>query len=286
MRLPCGRCSECLKRRVSGWSFRLRKESYTAKSAHFITLTYNENHVPMSGHGFMTLNKRHLQLFFKKLRIYEQRKGNNQKITYYACGEYGGRTNRPHYHIILLNASVECVERAWSIDGTPIGGIHCGEVNAASIGYTLKYIAKPGRIPMFERDDRIPEFALQSKGIGRNYLGRFERVYSRDIEYRTRGGNTAIRRVYRSILIDQSRSFRWHRKQLLDRMFIPIEDGKTIAMPTFYKNYIYSKAERLVIASHNKELRPDPEWTETEKINDLRARNNSYFKNTEKNRKL
>lgn len=69
-------------------------------------------------------------------------------------------------------------------------------------------------------------------------------------------------------------------------MFIPIEDGKTIAMPTFYKNYIYSKAERLVIASHNKELRPDPEWTETEKINDLRARNNSYFKNTEKNRKL
>lgn len=160
---PCGKCPICLKRRVSGWSYRLRKQGLVSDTAHFVTLTYDSDHVPISGRGFMTLDKKDVQKFFKRLRKLSLKNGNNRKINYYACGEYGGKTDRPHYHIILFNSNSADVERAWSLSGTPIGGIHCGEVSEASIGYTLKYMCKPGRFPKFQGDDRVPEFSLMSK---------------------------------------------------------------------------------------------------------------------------
>ena len=46
--VPCGRCPECLKRRASMWSFRLRKEEERSANALFITLTYAPEHVPLS----------------------------------------------------------------------------------------------------------------------------------------------------------------------------------------------------------------------------------------------
>lgn len=160
---PCGRCPDCLKRRVSGWSYRLRKEGQRSDTAYFITLTYDTNHVPISGRGFMTLKKSDVQKFFKRLRKLHTKNGKQSKISYYACGEYGGQTNRPHYHLIIFNADLRDIEKSWSLGSVPIGGLHCGTVSDASIGYTLKYMCKPSRFPMFKGDDRVSEFSLMSK---------------------------------------------------------------------------------------------------------------------------
>lgn len=94
------------------------------------------------------------------------RKANpDHKLKYYLCGEYGGKTFRPHYHLILFDAVLPTIQKAWEH-----GSIHYGAVSGASIGYTLKYMAKPGKIPLHQNDDRVPEFSLMSKGLGKNYL--------------------------------------------------------------------------------------------------------------------
>lgn len=154
--VPCGKCPQCLARRISGWSFRLMQEDKISLSSHFVTLTYDTTNVPITSAGRMSLNKRDLQLFFKRLR-----KQNNNHLKYYAAGEYGTQKYRPHYHIILFNANPDTILPAWKL-----GSIDIGTVSAASVGYTLKYMCKPQRIPMYQGDDRQPEFSLMSKNWG------------------------------------------------------------------------------------------------------------------------
>lgn len=212
--VPCGKCPLCLKRRASAWSFRLMQEEKKSESAHFITMTYDTKHVPITRNGFMELKKRDVQLFFKRLR-----KQHSSRIKYYAVGEYGGKTMRPHYHLILFNARIDLIQPAWDL-----GEIHYGEVTGASVGYTLKYMTKPSRIPLHHNDDRQREFSLMSKGLGISYL--------------------------------TEEMIRWHREDIDNRMYCNIEDGKKIAMPRYFKNKIYEEDERILIGKklHDKRL--------------------------------
>lgn len=155
--VPCGKCPDCLKKLVSSWSFRLMQEDKNPDtiSAMFVTLTYDTLHVPITRNGFMSLNKRDFQLFMKRLR-----KGTVEgiRLKYFAVGEYGGKTRRPHYHLILFNSSPTAVATAWQL-----GQCHFGQVTGASIGYTLKYMLKGNWKPKHTNDDRAPQFRLMSK---------------------------------------------------------------------------------------------------------------------------
>lgn len=234
--VPCGRCPQCVARRVSAWSFRLMQEDKKSITSYFITLTYDSKNIPISRAGFKDLSKRDVQLFFKRLRkihdddpgkktaissdaSFGSKKGassvGDRSIKYYAVGEYGGKTMRPHYHIILFNAKLELIQPAWDK-----GHVHYGYVTGASVGYTMKYISKPGKIPLHRNDDRQPEFALMSKGLGKDYL--------------------------------TPQICQWHKKDLLNRMYLNIEGGKKCSMPRYYKDRIYSLQERSEIAGYQK----------------------------------
>jgi hypothetical protein len=210
---PCGKCPPCKKRRTSGWSFRLVKEGERSNSALFVTLTYDTEYVPITPNGYMTLDLKDLQKFFKRLR-----KLTNEKLKYYAVGEYGSTKKRPHYHIILFNANPKHIERAWALNNHSIGTYHIGNVSSASIGYTLKYMSKKSQIPMHQNDDRKKEFSVMSKGLGSNYLT-----------------NAMVS---------------WHKNDLEKRMYITIEDGKKIAMPRYYKDKMYNDDEKDKIAQY------------------------------------
>lgn len=161
--VPCGKCPQCAARRVSQWSFRLMQQDKIAKYSHFITLTYDTEHIPITKKGYMDLSKRDLQLFFKRLRKLVVSKSSTQEsnIKYYAVGEYGGKSERPHYHVIIFNVyNLELIEKAWGA-----GSVHYGTVSGASIGYTLKYISKPNVYPKHKNDDRTKQFAVMSKGL-------------------------------------------------------------------------------------------------------------------------
>jgi hypothetical protein len=204
---PCGKCPPCRKRRTSGWSFRLVKEGERSISALFVTLTYDTEYVPITNNGYMTLELKDLQKFFKRLR-----KLTNEKLKYYAVGEYGSTKKRPHYHIILFNANPEHIQRAWALNNKHIGTYHIGNVSAASIGYTLKYMSKKSVIPIHQNDDRKKEFSVMSKGLGSNYI--------------------------------TENMIKWHKNVLEERMYVPIENGKKIAMPRYYKDKMYNEEEK------------------------------------------
>lgn len=207
--VPCGKCPDCVGRRISGWSFRLMQQEKISMSSYFITLTYDTAHVPITRAGFMSLNKRHIQLFYKRLRklhASDTITSGMPSIKYFTVGEYGGKTNRPHYHAILFNVHLPHIQRAWQY-----GSVHYGKVSGASVGYTLKYIHKAKKIPMHRNDDRIPEFALMSKGLGQNYL--------------------------------TNKMVKWHHADLVNRMYVTTSQGQKVSMPRYYKQKIYTESE-------------------------------------------
>lgn len=210
--LPCGRCPQCTARRASAWSFRLMQQEKVSDTAYFITLTYDTTHVPITKKKYMTLDKTDLQKFMKRLR-----KANKSKLKYYAVGEYGTKYMRPHYHLIIFDVDVNTISKAWNL-----GEVYFGTVTGASVGYTLKYISKPSRIPLHKNDDRTPEFSLMSKKLGINYL------------------TTSM--------------VRWHKADLLNRMYCNLEDGKKITMPRYFKDKIYTDTERNELKYHHQNL--------------------------------
>lgn len=155
--VPCGDCAFCTATRRSDWALRLHYESRLHADKQFLTLTYANAHLVWKD-NVPQLHKRHLQLFFKLVR----RRG--YKIRYYAVGEYGSKTFRPHYHIILFGSvPAEILRDCW-----PHGHIHAGTVNDASIMYTLGYIVNGKGWKMRHKRER--PFSLMSQGIGKNYL--------------------------------------------------------------------------------------------------------------------
>ena len=214
--VPCSRCLNCKRRRVSAWSIRLVKEGERSTSALFVTLTYDTKYVPLTDNGYMNLSKTDLQKFFKRLRKCHEHVLDAKSIKYYACGEYGGKTKRPHYHIVLFNANAEFVNKAWALNNKSIGNIHIGEVSEASIGYTLKYISKASQIPMHKNDDRQKEFSIMSKKLGNNYL--------------------------------TEKMIKWHKEMPEERVYIPLKGGKKAPMPRYFKEKLYTTEEKEQIA--------------------------------------
>lgn len=218
--VPCGRCPVCKKTRTNQWMFRLRQENKVALTSHFITLTYDTDHIPITPNGFPTLDKKAFPLFMKRLR-----KKSKGKLKYYAVGEYGSKTSRPHYHAILFNALEKDIHSSWTL-----GGVHIGVVNDKTTGYTAKYINKPKRIPAFAADDRIREFSLMSKGIGSSYMS--------------------------------PEMIKYHKSDL-SRNFVTIEDGIKLPLPRYYREKIYTdyelKAQRRIIATdvHNDDIQSE-----------------------------
>ena len=107
--IPCGHCIGCRLKYSRIWADRCMVEASYHEDNVFLTLTYDNDHLPKpldyitdTGERKVSpvnpLEKRELQLFIKRLR----KKFPEQRIRYFACGEYGGKTMRPHYHLILF----------------------------------------------------------------------------------------------------------------------------------------------------------------------------------------
>lgn len=105
--IPCGKCSECRRKKANDYMARSYAQYQDTKAAHgfsfFDTLTYNNQCVPQYK-GMLCFNWSHIRNFLKRLRINLQRAGFDVKgnLKYYIVSEYGGKTHRPHYHVIFF----------------------------------------------------------------------------------------------------------------------------------------------------------------------------------------
>lgn len=163
--VPCGKCVACRVNNAAAWATRAYHESQYVHDSCFVTLTYDPDHCPKD----YCINKRDVQLFLKRLR-----KDYNVRA-YFACGEYGTRFGRPHYHILLLGFcppdlqwhsksysgmdiyTSKYLESKWQMGFCPVGTCTC-----ASAAYVARYAKKATATNV---GDRTPPFFLASRNI-------------------------------------------------------------------------------------------------------------------------
>lgn len=168
--VACGKCYECLRERSDEWSFRIMDEASVWQDNCFITLTYNNENLPQNG----SLVKADLQKFIKRLRRFVE----PTKIRFFACGEYGSKGLRPHYHIIVFNwvppdmkffkvdsSGVDLFRSAIVENLWPFGFSSVGIVTLTSAKYCSKYMQKLNTV----REGCIPPFILMSNRPGIGY---------------------------------------------------------------------------------------------------------------------
>lgn len=166
--VPCGKCRVCREQKSKEWEFRCSAETLTSGcTPYFVTLTYNDANKPVYG-----LDKKDVQDFLKRLRINMVRSGVMLQFKYFAVGEYGSKTHRPHYHLIIWNfkrneiyptttSILHVIEKSWKK-----GFCYCVPCDRGASSYVMKYMRKECYIPK----DCTPTFYLKSLGIGLAYF--------------------------------------------------------------------------------------------------------------------
>lgn len=109
--IPCGKCAGCRADYTRQWADRMMLELDHSGKAVFLTLTYDDLHLPQfldpeSGQLIATLSKRDWQLFMKSLRKYMRNRG-VKELRFYMCGEYGPLHGRPHMHAIIYGIGLD-----------------------------------------------------------------------------------------------------------------------------------------------------------------------------------
>lgn len=158
----CGKCYNCRMSRLRTWIWRCKQEVRRSLSAYFITLTYDNDNIPLTKNKFPTLVEDHMSKFIRKLRKTQSK---DIKIRYYGVGEYGTHGDRPHYHMIIYNV----IDQREIIKCWGKGQVHIGQVTAQSVAYTLAYINCQTK-PKHKNDDRVMEVIRHSRDIGTNWI--------------------------------------------------------------------------------------------------------------------
>lgn len=276
--VPCGKCVICTEKKANEWVSRAMAESQMSINIpYFVTLTYNDLFLPSNG-----VRKRAVQLFLKRLRINISRLvGASLNIRFFLCSEYGSKTKRPHYHLLLWNIPnldphrevhndmlQDVIQKSWSFMvsqkfyntlpsdkdryGQPIYKYYDEDNKRyrALYGYTkcsetniggVRYCMKYMRKDCQVPADHNPVFFLSSRRRGIGY----EWINSKVNEYR---GNPSLLDV---VLTDKFSGEQY--KGILPRYFKDIIAPPTSKLiskeirDTFkYYNYMYNKACSLI----------------------------------------
>lgn len=210
--VPCGQCRACRLERSRQWAVRCMHEASLWPENSFVTLTYNDDYLPND----KSVSVRELQLFLKRLRKHVP----NKKIRFYACGEYGEKSLRAHYHLCLFNydppdkklhkvkkgiryyRSDFLENKIWTdpVTKESKGHVLTGDVTFESAAYVARYIMKKVNGEQAEDHYTIydletgeifelePEFTTMSRGgrgglggIGKGWIEKYhEDVYPND----------------------------------------------------------------------------------------------------------
>jgi len=224
IQLPCGKCIGCRLGKAKDWSLRIIHEASCHAENSFITLTYDDMHLPDKAE----LVKSDFQKFIRALR-----KSEKKKIRYFMCGEYGSRcpnhgiknceecgkyAGRPHYHAILFGH--DFVDKyKWRVNerGDQIyrsdtleyhwyhGTSDIGTVTERSAGYVARYSLKKlgGEMAVAEYGDRAyPYIAMSLKpGIGATWYAQNEKdIFPHDFAVDEKGRRCATPKYYRRLL--------------------------------------------------------------------------------------
>lgn len=227
MIVGCGKCCACRSSRSASQSLKCKLESMSHKYSFFVTLTYNQNKVPLMravnkvgsygtyyefrdvvtneyvtdmdysytqlniladkvnlGGYFPYLRKTDLQKFMKRLRKNISHIS-NERIRYYACGEFGPKHLRPHYHLQLWFSDdkiaenlVKIVYKSWKL-----GFTDTQKVQSTAAQYVAGYINSLGSLPRLYSEGKCKPFSCHSFFLGENvFKAEKEKVYKTSVK--------------------------------------------------------------------------------------------------------
>lgn len=182
--IPCGKCLGCRLEYSRQWAIRCMHESKCHETSSFVTLTYDDNHLPRSG----SLRPEDYTLFMKRLRH------KFPLVRYFQCGEYGERLQRPHHHAILFGVyfpdqrflksrkdtrlyTSNMLEQIWQQGQCTIGAVTFDSAQYVA-RYTMKHMQGSDHY-----QGRVPEYCTMSRrpGIGATWIDRYRNdVYPHD----------------------------------------------------------------------------------------------------------
>lgn len=228
IKVPCNHCWACQLKYSAEWATRIMKESEKYDNNYYITLTYDDKNVPIAsetsweqydldpnqndgtriktiqtrkndGTWGYTLNPKDMDTFLNTLRKQYERSG-HKGIKYFYCGEYGTQTQRPHYHIILMNCPLNetefynpRIDENWKAHWKSKelehiwnkGFVDVCELEWSCAAYVARYCTKKidlsGDKTVYLENGKFPEFIRMSKGIGMYYFSQnYEKIYKND----------------------------------------------------------------------------------------------------------
>jgi len=206
----CGKCMECLRQKARGWNVRLHEELRNSKNMNFVTLSFSdESLVELEKDLDTTLTGYNLENKIVTLavrRFLERwRKKYKTSCKHWLVTELGHKnTERIHIHGIIWTDKIKSISEIWQYGNVWIGDY----VNEKTINYIVKYIYKTDPIHKYY----IPVI-LCSKGIGNNYLNRYD---SKNNVYNGKKTNE----LYNT------------------------RNGLKLPMPTYYRNKIYTDEQK------------------------------------------
>lgn len=196
--LPCGVCFGCRCDNSRMWSLRMMHEHRYHDHNYFLTLTYSDENLPPGA----VLQYRDLQKFWKSARHVFQ--DPQSPFKYFACGEYGDKSLRPHYHAAVFDFRIpdlrpykrvgggwyflsDALRKCWGH-----GHVIVADLSWQSAAYIARYVTKKmhganvrdrGTFdPVTGEVDLFPvERAFQSNGLGKPFYEEFaDQIWEKD----------------------------------------------------------------------------------------------------------
>ena len=253
--IPCGKCIGCRLEYAQNWANRMSLEAslWPSDRIFFLTMTYDNMHLPVvvkDGVLSSTLVKRHVQLFMKRLRFHFA----PDKIRFFCSGEYGDKTNRPHYHAIVFGLPLNdlvfysrsaignnyynspTLDKLWDQ-----GFVVVSQANWQTMNYTARYVVKKLRgfdAIAYKMSGIEPPFSLMSNrpGIG---AGAYDpEMFSKSCIVLSNGRTASIPRYFKKIL---ERSDPDMAKELSDLLLLRSDvryNNLSKVLQTDYKSYL------------------------------------------------
>lgn len=265
VQIPCGQCLGCKLEYSRQWAIRCQHELQYHKENCFITMTYDDEHLPSRG-----VEKKHVQDFFKRLRYHLNNDDNYKKrlrlyhgrdpsfdfevnIRYFGCSEYGGQTLRPHYHFMIFGFIPddlvlysqggsgckvylsEMLSEIWS-HGNVLVGESCNFETAA---YIARYVVKN-----FEQKELLDgnffkvfhkTFVLSSRNPAIGY-----RYFEENLRQLKRLDKVTIRE---GLIVNPSKYYDRKLKEVDEKSFMRIKEKRKSELPQESESIFYKRME-------------------------------------------
>lgn len=211
------------------WRFRLEKEVLCSDLAFWLTLQYDDEHVPIDEDNVPYVNRKDCQRYFGKVRRYIKDHQIPVTCVHFLVSEYCPTTGRPHYHCLFLfrlteeknlqekllirQSLYECLRNRWYH-----GFCYSKLFHSGVIKYLTEYVFKPFQNSQY----KYPTFRLISNGIGTSFLDELDPAEVIQNNFRV-PGCLYLPRYYRDKILPPEREglkrisdYYWNRRFMLN----------------------------------------------------------------------